>query len=291
MLAARATPAEPGADLEALLGDIARLEVIFESWEATPRAAVAAWAQATDALHAEALKRLVRALKEEPAALKALRGALADEVVYAVLRKHQIIRASLPERVEAALARVRPMLATHGGDVELVAIDAPTVQVRFTGACDGCPASLVTFHEGVKKALEEACPELTRVVQVKGSHGVARATGVRSPFQAGGGWRFAAQLADLAEDVATGVLVEGARLLLARRGEEVVCFENACAHLGLTLDGGEVKDGLLTCPHHGFQYALSTGECVTAPAVQLQPRPVQVVGGEVQVQVQVRVAG
>ena len=280
--------AEERIDLEVLLRDISRLESIFEPWEETPRAAVTAYSRALEALNGEALRRLVRALKSDPAALAAMKGALADEVVYAVLRKHQIIKASLIERVETALARVRPMLASHGGDVDLVKIDPPSVQVRFTGACDGCPASMITFHEGVKKAIEEACPEITSIVQVKGSAGQGgggNGNTVQSPFaNVGLGiWRFALKLNDLTEEGARGVVVEGEKLLLAKRGGQVTCFKNACAHLGLTLDEGEVKDGIIECPHHGFQYDLSSGECLTAPAVQLHPHPVRIVGADVEV--------
>ena len=90
-----------------------------------------------------------------------MKRALSDEIVYAVLRRHEIIKPSLAERVELALDSIRPMLASHGGDVELVKVAPPQIEVRFVGACDGCPASALTFHAGVKKAVEEACPEIT----------------------------------------------------------------------------------------------------------------------------------
>ena len=38
---------------------------------------------------------------------------------------------SLTERVERALEGVRPMLASHGGDVELVKVEPPAIDVRF----------------------------------------------------------------------------------------------------------------------------------------------------------------
>jgi Fe-S cluster biogenesis protein NfuA/nitrite reductase/ring-hydroxylating ferredoxin subunit len=282
MQAAAAIVPEERQGLEILLTEIARLETIFEHWDETQHNAVRAYAGAIEALHGEALKRLVKALKSSPAALTAMKGALADEVVYAVLRKHQIIKAGLAERIELALSRVRPMLASHGGDVDLVKIEPPSVHVRFTGACDGCPASMMTFHEGVKKSIEEACPEITQVVQVKGA-GAEREGEMQSPFAGLGIWRFAIKLDELVEGAAHGVVVEGHKLLLAKRNAQVTCFKNACAHLGLTLDGGEVKDGILECPHHGFQYDLSSGECLTAPAVQLEPQQVRVAAGNVEV--------
>lgn len=155
-------------DLAEFIGDIERLESIVATWDDTPRSVVAAHKVAIEALNAEAFRRLIRALKADPAAFAAMKNAASDELVYAVLRRYNLLKASLNERVEQALEGVRPMLKSHGGDVELVTVHPPAVEVRFKGACDGCPASTLTFHAGVKKALQDVCPEITDVVQVRG---------------------------------------------------------------------------------------------------------------------------
>lgn len=275
-------------DVASLAGDIEKLEMIFESWDETPRGAAKAYGRAIEALHGEALRRLIAALKSEPAALAAMKTAVTDTVVYSVLRRHGILKPSLTERVEAALESIRPMLASHGGDVELASVNPPAIEVRFTGACDGCPASQLTFHAGVKKAVEEACPEITEILQVKGT-GATTADGesVRfvSPFAlgTGGKWHLAAKLHEIPDGGIKASLLEGEKILLSRRGSIVTCFQNACAHLGLALDDGEVEDGIITCPYHGFRYDLASGECLTAPAVQLQPHAVRVIGNRVEV--------
>jgi nitrite reductase/ring-hydroxylating ferredoxin subunit len=53
----------------------------------------------------------------------------------------------------------------------------------------------------------------------------------------------------------------------------------------MPLDKGEIKDGILTCPFHHFQYNLKTGDCLTAPEMPLQPYPVKRVGERVFVRV------
>ncbi len=64
-------------------------------------------------------------------------------------------------RVEAALARVRPYLGSHGGDVELLGVDeAGVVRLRLLGSCDGCPSSAVTLQLAVEGAVEDAAPEI-----------------------------------------------------------------------------------------------------------------------------------
>ena len=276
----------PRADLAGFLNDVERLEAIFATWQETPRGAVEAYGRAIEALHGEALRRLVRALKVDEAALAAMKRALSDEIVYAVLRRHEIIKASLAERIERALEGIRPMLASHGGDVELVRVAPPAIEVRFIGACDGCPASQLTFHAGVKKAVEDACPEITEIVQVKGSGGGCQSSvNFVSPFalNASGDWLAACALPDIPEGGVLAKTVGGEKVLLSRRGSVVTCFQNACAHLGLPLTDGEIEDGIITCPHHGFQYDLSSGECLTAPEVQLQPHAVRVIGTQVEV--------
>ena len=274
------------SDLAGFLGDIERLESIFATWDETPRAAAEAYRRALEAVNGEALRRLVRALKTDPAALAAMKQAAGDEIVYAVLRRHDIVKASLSERVETALEGIRPMLASHGGDVELVKVAPPAIEVRFLGACDGCPASALTFHAGVKKAVQEACPEITEILQVKGLGGGGEG-GVRfiSPFALGakGNWAFAGTLADIPDAGLKAMEIIGEKVLLSRRGAIVTCFQNACAHLGMTIDDGEISDGIITCAHHGFQYDLGTGECLTAPEVQLQPHAVRVIGRRVEV--------
>ena len=205
-----------------------------------------------------------------------------------------LIKPSLQERVEEALDSVRPMLESHGGNVELVEVKPPdTVRVRFLGACDGCPASMLTFIAGVKAAIEENCPEITDIQQVKGLTGGsgsgagADGNGVQfvSPFALAqkGDWQLVAELGDIPEGDILTTEINGEDVILSRNGAVVSCFQNACAHLGMPLDMGSVSEGIITCPHHGFQYDLKSGECLTAPEVQLQPHAVRVIANRVEV--------
>ena len=280
------TTAEEERGLAALLNDLAALEALAEDWPEAQRNAAAARAEAVEALNAAAFRRLIRALKAVPELSEALRAAAADEVVYAVLRRHGILKPSLFERVEAALDTIRPMLAGHGGDVELVAVEPPLAEVRFLGACDGCPASALTFYGGVKQAIQDKVPEVREVKQVKGlESGGSEGVQFSSPFAdyIEGDWAAAGSLEELPEGETRILEVEGHSVLLSRFGERVTCFENACAHMGMAMDGGEIEAGLITCPYHGFQYSLESGECLTAPEVQLQPHGVRVVGRRIEV--------
>ncbi len=71
------------------------------------------------------------------------------------------------EKVEAALADVRPSLQRDGGDVELVEVtDGGVVKVRLTGACHGCPMAQMTLQMGIERYLKQQVPEVSAVEAV-----------------------------------------------------------------------------------------------------------------------------
>ena len=72
----------------------------------------------------------------------------------------------MKEKVEAALAKVRPMLLADGGDVQLVDVADGVVKVKLTGACGGCPMATMTLKGGIERALKEEVPEVKEVVAV-----------------------------------------------------------------------------------------------------------------------------
>ena len=73
------------------------------------------------------------------------------------------------DRIEAVLEEVRPALAMHGGNVELVGVDegSGVVRMRFLGACKGCPMSSLTMKMGIEAALMDAIPSVTEVIAVE----------------------------------------------------------------------------------------------------------------------------
>ena len=70
------------------------------------------------------------------------------------------------DKVEAALAKVRPNLQADGGDVELVDVKDGVVKVRLVGACGGCPMATMTLRNGIERILKEQVPEVKQVISV-----------------------------------------------------------------------------------------------------------------------------
>jgi Fe-S cluster biogenesis protein NfuA len=72
---------------------------------------------------------------------------------------------NIQERVLKALEKIRPYLQSDGGDIELVEISEDfTVKVKLTGACHGCPYSMMTLKAGVEQALINEVPEIKSVI-------------------------------------------------------------------------------------------------------------------------------
>ncbi len=72
----------------------------------------------------------------------------------------------MKEKVEAALAKVRPALLADGGDVQLVDVTNGVVKVKLAGACGGCPMATMTLKGGIERVLKEEVPEVKEVVAV-----------------------------------------------------------------------------------------------------------------------------
>ncbi len=70
------------------------------------------------------------------------------------------------ERVQSVLDRIRPLLQSDGGDIELVDIVDNKARVRLTGNCVGCPSAQMTLYLGVETTLKDEIPELEEVLVV-----------------------------------------------------------------------------------------------------------------------------
>jgi Fe-S cluster biogenesis protein NfuA len=73
---------------------------------------------------------------------------------------------SVPERIEAALDRIRPAIRRDGGDVWLINVENDVAYVQMIGACGGCPASNATLKGGIEAVVREDVPEIRAVEQV-----------------------------------------------------------------------------------------------------------------------------
>jgi Fe-S cluster biogenesis protein NfuA len=78
------------------------------------------------------------------------------------------VPATVQEKVEAVLARIRPYVQMDGGDVELANINLEDgiVFLRLRGACSSCPSSVYTLQIGIENEIKLEVPEIKQVVAV-----------------------------------------------------------------------------------------------------------------------------
>lgn len=72
----------------------------------------------------------------------------------------------MKEKVEEALALIRPALQADGGDVELIDVNEGVVKLKLKGACGGCPMAAMTLRYGIERVLKEKIPEVKEVITV-----------------------------------------------------------------------------------------------------------------------------
>jgi Fe-S cluster biogenesis protein NfuA len=62
--------------------------------------------------------------------------------------------------------RVRPAVASDGGDIVFRGYRDGVVRLHMQGACSGCPSSAATLKHGIENMLRHYVPEVTAVEQV-----------------------------------------------------------------------------------------------------------------------------
>ncbi len=55
-------------------------------------------------------------------------------------------------------------------------------------------------------------------------------------------------------------------IVIFRRGDEVYALDDNCDHTDSPLAGGSVEDCIVTCPWHGAEFDIRTGENLGPPA-------------------------
>ena len=62
--------------------------------------------------------------------------------------------------------KVNPMVAQHGGQIDLVDYVNRVAYIRMSGGCQGCSSSKATLSQGVERTILDAFPRVEQVVDV-----------------------------------------------------------------------------------------------------------------------------
>jgi 3-phenylpropionate/trans-cinnamate dioxygenase ferredoxin subunit len=92
----------------------------------------------------------------------------------------------------------------------------------------------------------------------------------------------ACSLAELPDDGAVGVELNGWPVAIIRAGGEVYALHDVCSHEEVALSDGDIYDHTVECWLHGSCFDLRTGEPTGPPATQpVATYPVKIDGDDV----------
>lgn len=89
-----------------------------------------------------------------------------------------------------------------------------------------------------------------------------------------------AKTGDLPPGGAMQVEVEGAPVALFSVDSTIYAIGGSCTHKGAPLGEGELEGNVVTCPWHGSQFDVTTGQVIAPPASSNVPTYKVVVEGE-----------
>jgi Fe-S cluster biogenesis protein NfuA/nitrite reductase/ring-hydroxylating ferredoxin subunit len=189
-----------------------------------------------------------------------------DNVVSGLLLIHGLHPHDLPTRLREALDKVRPYMESHGGNVELLSLEADFARLRLQGSCKTCPSSAVTLELAVRHALEEFCPDLAGF-EVEGA-----AETVRQAY-AHAEWIELKNAQELSEGAIVSSQAEGLPVLVCRVQGRLYAYRDRCPACNGPLHSGRLTNGELTCLEGHVFNIVEAGRSPGHPTLHLEPLP------------------
>ncbi len=242
-----------------------------------------------DALHREGLERLLTVVHDTGAADLLSRLAM-DPVVAALLDLYDLLPGDRRAEVDHALRDAYGYLGSHGGHLEVLAVEGDQVHIRLAGSCSDCPGSSATLRRVVEEALREELPwfgELVVELPEEPAEPVAAARSTSGPHAPvpralrRPRWVSVGRVGDLLPGRISAVRPEGVAVVLLAHEGEVVAYADGCPPGSpLTFQLGRVEGNELVCAWHACRYDVRNGRRTDADG-RLTVYPVAVRDGEV----------
>lgn len=102
-----------------------------------------------------------------------------------------------------------------------------------------------------------------------------------APPPAPRGYREVCTLDELRRDGRRSARIDGRELAVFLVGEDVRCLDGLCPHEGGPMAEGDVVNGVVTCPWHGWAFRCDTGRSDDGNGCELRTYPVKVEDGRV----------
>jgi len=79
-------------------------------------------------------------------------------------------------------------------------------------------------------------------------------------------WIEVAQITEIPKGSRKAFNIEGQPILIINLDNSYFAIENRCTHEDYPLEQGYIEDDIITCPFHGAQFCIKTGEVKAPPA-------------------------
>jgi nitrite reductase (NADH) small subunit len=92
-----------------------------------------------------------------------------------------------------------------------------------------------------------------------------------------------ARVGDIQEGHAHAVPINGRMVAVFLHKGEYYAIDDFCPHMGASLAGGYMEEGVVTCPWHAWRFSIRDGTWCDNPKVKIDSFSVRVEGDEIQV--------
>ena len=292
-----------------LEGRIEQIEDLVLKLETGPEAQLRGIArelvQSLMEFHGAGFERVLEIVRRRGDADATMDHLAQDELVRSLLLLYGLHPVDVESRVREALDKTRPYLRSHGGNVELVSVEADgAVRLRMQGSCHGCPSSAVTLKLAIEQAIHEAAPDVTSIVLVEDEarerHQPAQLSLVtiepalrsNGNGQVDGRWETVPGLEELKQDEPRAIQVSGRSVVFCRLGDTFFAYADRCPACGADLADGSLAHGALACSACGAAYdVVRAGRGLDRPDLHLEPFPLLVENGRARVALTLQHAG
>ena len=94
-----------------------------------------------------------------------------------------------------------------------------------------------------------------------------------------------AKKGEIPADTGKCVEVQGRAIALFKIADKIYALNHICPHQGGPLAEGGLDGPVVTCPWHGWQFDVTTGECTFNPSIKQETFPVKEEGDDLLVQI------
>jgi nitrite reductase (NADH) small subunit len=97
-------------------------------------------------------------------------------------------------------------------------------------------------------------------------------------------WITVCRTDDCPRDAVREFTVQGRIVAIACYQDEYYAMDGICPHQGGPLGKGTVEKCVLTCPWHGWQFQIRSGQSLLSPHIVQPVFPLRCVNGEIQIE-------